>query len=65
LQPALLKLILAAGTVNRECGTETAMGVGSGDFHEKAVMSKNISTLFFLANSINDLPRRRLLIQSC
>jgi hypothetical protein len=64
LQPALLKLSLAAGTVNRECGTETAI-VGSGEFHEKAVMPKKISTLFFLANSINDLPRRSLLIQSC
>jgi hypothetical protein len=40
LQPALLKLSLAAGTVNREYGTETATGVGSGDFHEKSVMSK-------------------------
>jgi hypothetical protein len=36
--------------VNRDSGTASANG-GSGDFHEKAVMSKNISTLFLVGMS--------------
>jgi hypothetical protein len=31
------KLSRAAETVNRECGIEGAISVGSGGFHEKAV----------------------------